>query len=246
MTLRDSLRTVDLARAVGVSVQQVRNYEAQGLLPEVARSGSGYRLYTERHLAALKTARALVGGYGWLRVAAIAIACGCAINVKFSGLIFGPLAMVLLLARALYPKPWKIGAGWEITSRMQRVGVAIGIGVNVLAFPKDAGFPATSLKDLGADISAQDLFKSLSAAWARDLALWDEGRGLAVIRDRWLNRAAGLGGEVAVRLDGQVLRGTFDTIDEDCRFVIRLDDGRLTHIAAGDVHFGAVASASAS
>ena len=65
MALRPYLRTVDLARAASISVQQVRNYEASGLLPATTRSKSGYRLYTQRHLAALKTARSLVGGYGW-------------------------------------------------------------------------------------------------------------------------------------------------------------------------------------
>lgn len=71
MTLRDTLRTIDLARAAGISVQQVRNYEAEGLIPPAERSRSGYRLYTQRHLAALKTARNLVGGYGWQRTPAI-------------------------------------------------------------------------------------------------------------------------------------------------------------------------------
>ena len=64
------------------------------------------------------------------------------------------------------------------------------------------------------------------------------------IRQRWLSRAAGLGSEVAVRVDGNVVRGVFETIDEDCRFVIRAGGG-IVKIAAGDVHFGAVASAGA-
>src|SRR5947209_13826185 len=68
MVLRDSLRTIDLARAGGISVQQVRNYESLGLLPAASRSKSGYRLYTQRHLAALKTGRSLVGGYGGPRM----------------------------------------------------------------------------------------------------------------------------------------------------------------------------------
>src|SRR5579885_2946907 len=68
MELRHALRPIDLARAAGISVQQVRNYESLGLLPAASRSKSGYRLYTRRHLAALKTARALIGGYGWPRV----------------------------------------------------------------------------------------------------------------------------------------------------------------------------------
>lgn len=59
------MRTVDLARAVGLSVQQVRNYEAWGFLPPVERSESGYRLYTERHLEALRTVRTMIfAGYG--------------------------------------------------------------------------------------------------------------------------------------------------------------------------------------
>ncbi|HEX2033019.1 MAG TPA: MerR family transcriptional regulator [Chloroflexota bacterium] len=61
------LRTVDLARAVGLSPQQVRNYEAWGFLPLVPRSATGYRLYGERHLEAMRTARVMVAGYGWPR-----------------------------------------------------------------------------------------------------------------------------------------------------------------------------------
>lgn len=61
------LRTIDLARAGNLSVQQVRNYETWGLLPPAQRGENGYRLYTEQHLAALKTARSLGGGYGWQR-----------------------------------------------------------------------------------------------------------------------------------------------------------------------------------
>lgn len=67
MMLRATLRTIDLARAADISVQQVRNYEAAGLMPPAERSASGYRLYTPRHLAALTTARSLIGGYGWQR-----------------------------------------------------------------------------------------------------------------------------------------------------------------------------------
>jgi BirA family biotin operon repressor/biotin-[acetyl-CoA-carboxylase] ligase len=126
-----------------------------------------------------------------------------------------------------------------------RFAIAIGIGVNVVAHPPDLPYPATSLRALGATCDAETLFLALSDAWSANARLWDEGRGLVGIRERWLARAAGLGGEVAVRIDGSVVRGTFETIDEDCRFVIRDDQGKLLTIAAGDVHFGAVASAAA-
>lgn len=59
------LRTVDLARAVGISTQQVRNYESLGVLPNVPRSETGYRLYSTIHKAALLTYRTLTVGHGW-------------------------------------------------------------------------------------------------------------------------------------------------------------------------------------
>ena len=64
MTINTYLRTKDLAQAVGISVQQVRNFEASGFIPAAERSPSGYRRYTQQHLMALKTARHLIGGYG--------------------------------------------------------------------------------------------------------------------------------------------------------------------------------------
>ena len=71
MTVRPYLRTHDLALAGKISVQQVRNYEANGLIPQAQRSPSGYRLYTQQHLAALKAVRSMVRGYGWPRMSAI-------------------------------------------------------------------------------------------------------------------------------------------------------------------------------
>ena len=71
MTVHPALRTRDLALAGDISVQQVRNYEANGLIPQAPRSPSGYRLYTQRHLAALQTVKSLVRGYGWQHTSAI-------------------------------------------------------------------------------------------------------------------------------------------------------------------------------
>ncbi|TKT79089.1 biotin--[acetyl-CoA-carboxylase] ligase [Aquamicrobium sp. LC103] len=124
----------------------------------------------------------------------------------------------------------------------QRYALAIGIGVNVVAHPEGTPYPTISLQALGATCDAETLFLALSDAWVENSRLWNEGRGLDAIRRRWLERAAGLGSEVAVQVDGRVVRGVFETIDEECRFVIREEDGNRISIAAGDVHFGAVAS----
>jgi DNA-binding transcriptional MerR regulator len=51
------LRTSDLARAVGCHPNTVRRYVDRGILPPVARSPSGYRCFTQRHLDCLRLAR---------------------------------------------------------------------------------------------------------------------------------------------------------------------------------------------
>lgn len=59
------MRPIDLARAAGVSTQQVRNYVDWGVLPPAPRTESGYRVLGERHRDALLTYRALAKGFGW-------------------------------------------------------------------------------------------------------------------------------------------------------------------------------------
>jgi len=61
----ERLRAVDLARAAGISTQQVRNYVETGLLPPVERTDAGYRVFTDVHADALTAARALAAGHGW-------------------------------------------------------------------------------------------------------------------------------------------------------------------------------------
>jgi BirA family biotin operon repressor/biotin-[acetyl-CoA-carboxylase] ligase len=122
-------------------------------------------------------------------------------------------------------------------------GVVIGIGVNVRHAPEDVPYPATSLAARGAETTAEELFEALSDVWVEQEALWDGGHGFAGVRRRWLDHAAGLGSPIAVRLGEHVFRGTFETIDADGRLVVRAPDGATRSIAAGDVHFGAAATA---
>ncbi|MGM1061464.1 MerR family transcriptional regulator [Saccharothrix sp. Mg75] len=69
-----ALRPVDLARAAGISTQQVRNHLDAGVLPPAERSPTGYRVLTERHREALLTYRALGRGYGWDTARAVMLA----------------------------------------------------------------------------------------------------------------------------------------------------------------------------
>ncbi|WP_040795046.1 MerR family transcriptional regulator [Nocardia higoensis] len=60
-----TLRPADLAREHGLSTQAVRNYESDGFLPAADRTPTGYRIYTERHAAALRAYLALVAAFGY-------------------------------------------------------------------------------------------------------------------------------------------------------------------------------------
>lgn len=124
-----------------------------------------------------------------------------------------------------------------------RNAIVIGIGVNVVAAPTGLPYPATSLRELGYERSAEEVFAALADAWVEAFSLWQDGRGVSDILERWRGSAAGIGAPVAVQQDGVVRRGIFETVDSSGRLVMRDDDGARIVITAGDVHFGATASA---
>ncbi len=125
------------------------------------------------------------------------------------------------------------------------LAVVVGIGTNVVAAPEGTPTPATSLRALGMDVDAEALFAALSDGWAEFRGIWDNGRGFAEIRRLWLARAAGLGQAVAIKTGSTAIEGTFDTIDEQGCMIVRTAAGGLVPITAGDVYFGAAASAGA-
>jgi BirA family transcriptional regulator, biotin operon repressor / biotin---[acetyl-CoA-carboxylase] ligase len=125
------------------------------------------------------------------------------------------------------------------------LAVVAGIGTNIIAAPEGTPTPATSLAALGVQISAEELFAAQSDAWVEFRGIWDNGRGFADIRRRWLEHAFGVGERVAIQTGTAAVEGTFDTIDESGCLIIRTADGRRVPITAGEVYFGAAASVGA-
>jgi len=113
--------------------------------------------------------------------------------------------------------------------------VVVGIGVNCAHHPADAAYPATNLAVAGALVTPESLAQALVRAMPGRLAEWNRGENFAAIRAAWLRRAAGLGAPARVRLPERELEGTAETLDETGRLVLRLADGRLERIAAGDM-----------
>ncbi len=108
--------------------------------------------------------------------------------------------------------------------------VVIGIGVNCAHHPDGTDYPAS---DLDGRFLPEQLFAALSDAMVLRLGQWQDG--FASIRADWLARASGLGEAIDVRLPNSTISGLFEDLDEAGRLMLRLPDGRLEPIAAGDV-----------
>jgi BirA family biotin operon repressor/biotin-[acetyl-CoA-carboxylase] ligase len=111
--------------------------------------------------------------------------------------------------------------------------VAVGVGVNCRHHPVATDFPATDLASAAAGVAVEALFRALSLAMVDRLRQW--GEGFARIRSAWLDRAGGLGGELTARLGTRQLTGRFEALDEAGQLLLRLPDGSLETIAAGEV-----------
>lgn len=71
------LRTADVARRAGYSVQQVRNLERDGVLPPATRTATGYRIYGEIHVRSVLAYRAFAAGVGPVEAKKIVRAVHC-------------------------------------------------------------------------------------------------------------------------------------------------------------------------
>jgi BirA family biotin operon repressor/biotin-[acetyl-CoA-carboxylase] ligase len=110
-----------------------------------------------------------------------------------------------------------------------------GIGVNCAHHPSGLAYPATSLAACGAAATPDDVFQALSRAMVERLAQWNRGSGFAAIRAEWLQHAAGIGGDIVVRLADRELSGRFETLDRMGRLMLRLPAGKLEAVTVGEV-----------
>jgi DNA-binding transcriptional MerR regulator len=62
-----ALRTVDVARLTGYSVQQIRKLEREGVIPPAHRSATGYRQYQALHVQTIQAYRPLAVALGPVR-----------------------------------------------------------------------------------------------------------------------------------------------------------------------------------
>lgn len=122
----------------------------------------------------------------------------------------------------------------------KKLACVLGIGINIKSFPSGLPYPATSLQAAGGVApSPEALLSLISEKLAFWLNVWAAPDGFALIRQAWLDRAAGIGEPIQVETGSGRLEGIFKTIDATGRLILTAREGNDAAIAAGDVFLGA-------
>jgi BirA family biotin operon repressor/biotin-[acetyl-CoA-carboxylase] ligase len=111
--------------------------------------------------------------------------------------------------------------------------IIVGIGLNVLEAPANAGYKTTTLVANGGIASVDSARDILLDRMRANLALWREG-GFAPIRAAWLARTYPIGAAVRVNAAGQSVTGGFAGLDQDGALLLDTQAGRQ-RVLAGDV-----------
>lgn len=113
--------------------------------------------------------------------------------------------------------------------------VAAGIGVNLAHHPDLQDRPTTSVASFAeAAPDPATFLTDLAQSFKRWLGIW-RGAGLSAIRAEWLRRAHPVGTALSAALPQEQFDGLFDGLDEAGALRLRLADGSVRVIQAGDV-----------
>lgn len=113
--------------------------------------------------------------------------------------------------------------------------IVVGFGVNLADHPDESARPAINMGMLGGVPDPDRFLAALAESFARWLRRWRE-EGLQPIRERWLAAAHPLGTALSTHdPGGDRLEGLFDGLDENGALRLRLSDGAVRVIHAGDV-----------
>ncbi|MEO1747599.1 MAG: biotin--[acetyl-CoA-carboxylase] ligase, partial [Pseudomonadota bacterium] len=125
----------------------------------------------------------------------------------------------------------------QVEAATGAVGLIAGIGLNVDSNPADTPYPATNLKAHGFVGTLASVFDRLAAAIAETIAGLRSQGFVTAIQNEWLAYAKGVGEPVRVHLANETVEGVFERLDDHGRLQLRLGDGTVKTITAGDVFF---------
>lgn len=112
----------------------------------------------------------------------------------------------------------------------------IGCGVNIASSPDGMPYRTTSLLSEDAYVPAGQLLQCFVVELQKWRSLWLQD-GFSPIRSAWMNHAMGVGAEVTANLSDRSITGVFQDLDSDGALRLRLPDGTVMTISAGDIVF---------
>lgn len=120
-------------------------------------------------------------------------------------------------------------------------GLAIGVGVNLVAAPAVSEVEEGALRPVSLDGETSvrvgaEVFLDVLAAHYAPLEHQFRSEGFEPIRQAWLQHAARRGQRIEARSLRQTLSGVFEDVDADGRLVLGGADG-VQRIAAADIYF---------
>jgi len=140
-------------------------------------------------------------------------------------------------AKLKWPNDVMIGAAKLAGILLENVGgaVIVGIGVNLARAPDVAGRPTIALASLGPAPERDVFAAALAATFDRELERW-RTYGLEPLIARWLAAAHPVGTSLTVGEPGEeLLAGAFAGLSPDGALQLRLADGQMRTIHAGEV-----------
>ncbi|MDP3490114.1 MAG: biotin--[acetyl-CoA-carboxylase] ligase [Phenylobacterium sp.] len=120
-----------------------------------------------------------------------------------------------------------------------RLWLAVGIGINLVSGPEAAERPSSTFAEhMAVDPPTPqaalgvlaDSFETWRSAWS--------AQGFPAIAEGWTHRAHGLGQACVARLPQETVEGVAEGMEPDGALRLRLADGQIRRITAGDVFFG--------
>ena len=130
-----------------------------------------------------------------------------------------------------------VGILAEAPAGAEWVVIGIGINANIAqeALPKVSGYPATSLQVLlGREVDREGLIRTLLRELDHGYAVLRSAGVPGVLR-RWRDMSETIGQAVRVETPDAVVSGTASDIDEAGALLVRLADGTVRRVVAGDV-----------
>lgn len=113
----------------------------------------------------------------------------------------------------------------------------IGIGVNITAAPETDNllYPAVSLEAAGLKTDRIEFLKEYINCFDSNLSEWEQ-KGFTKLKERWLENAKNLGGEINIHTENGVKEGIFNGVDDNGILLLETPQG-IEKIYAGDVFF---------